>query len=154
MSYPTPDHLAAAAASSAPRPDLPTLLINRRRLWASLMELKEIGAYDDDATGLRGVCRLALTDADEAARRRCVKWMLEAGLDVRVDRIGNVYASRPGSNPSPVCADGLTHRRRARWRATSWCRSGIRNRSLPPCCQFVPRREWMDTVNGQPPVER
>jgi beta-ureidopropionase / N-carbamoyl-L-amino-acid hydrolase len=46
------------------------------------MELKEIGAYDDEATGLRGVRRLALTDAE--ARRRCVEWMLQAGLDVRL----------------------------------------------------------------------
>ena len=70
--------------------------INRDRLWACLMELKQIGAYDDEATGLQGVRRLALTDADAQARRRCVDWMLQAGLDVRVDRIGNVYATRPG----------------------------------------------------------
>ncbi len=30
------------------------LRIDRERLWASLMELREIGAYDDEATGLRG----------------------------------------------------------------------------------------------------
>jgi N-carbamoyl-L-amino-acid hydrolase len=46
--------------------------VDRDRLWASLMELKEIGAYDDEATGLRGVRRLALTDADaEAAAAAC-----------------------------------------------------------------------------------
>jgi N-carbamoyl-L-amino-acid hydrolase len=77
--------------------------IDRDRLWAALMELKEIGAYDDDATGLRGVRRLALTDADAQARRRCVDWMLEAGLEVRVDRIGNVYATRPGRIRSLPC---------------------------------------------------
>jgi acetylornithine deacetylase/succinyl-diaminopimelate desuccinylase-like protein len=70
--------------------------INRDRLWASLMELKQIGAYHDEATGLPGVRRLALTDADAEARRRCVDWMVQAGLTVRVDRIGNVYATRPG----------------------------------------------------------
>jgi len=70
--------------------------INRDRLWASLMELRKIGAYHDEATGLQGVRRLALTDADAEARRRCVDWMLQAGLEVRVDRIGNVYATRPG----------------------------------------------------------
>jgi beta-ureidopropionase / N-carbamoyl-L-amino-acid hydrolase len=80
-----------------------TVRINRERLWASLMELKEIGAYDDHATGLRGVRRLALTDADAEARRRCVDWMLEAGLDVRVDRIGNVYATRPGLDRTLPC---------------------------------------------------
>ena len=35
------------------------------------MELREIGAYDDEVTGLRGVRRLALTDADAEARRCC-----------------------------------------------------------------------------------
>jgi N-carbamoyl-L-amino-acid hydrolase len=103
VSHPTPDHSAAADVSAVPGPDLPTISINHRRLWDSLMELKEIGAYDDDATGLRGVRRLALTDEDTAARRRCVKWMLEAGLDVRVDKIGNVYASRPGTDPALPC---------------------------------------------------
>lgn len=80
-----------------------TVRINRDRLWASLMELREIGAYDDEATGLRGVRRLALTDADAEARRRCVEWMVEAGLEVRVDRIGNVYATRPGRDRSQPC---------------------------------------------------
>ncbi|NHC21922.1 M20 family metallo-hydrolase [Nocardioides sp. IC4_145] len=77
--------------------------IDRERLWDTLMELKEIGAYDDEATGLRGVRRLALTDADAEARRRCVAWMVEAGLEVRVDRIGNVYATRPGRDRSLPC---------------------------------------------------
>src|SRR6516164_5448429 len=77
--------------------------INRDRLWASLMELKEIGTYHDQATGLRGVRRLALTDADAEARRRCVQWMRQAGLTVRVDRIGNVYATRPGRDRSLPC---------------------------------------------------
>ncbi|MEU5947267.1 M20 family metallo-hydrolase [Micromonospora sp. NPDC047465] len=80
-----------------------TVRINRDRLWASLMQLKEIGAYHDEATGLRGVRRLALTDADAEARRRCVQWMREAGLEVRVDRIGNVYATRPGRDRSLPC---------------------------------------------------
>jgi N-carbamoyl-L-amino-acid hydrolase len=79
------------------------LRIDRERLWASLMELREIGAYDDEPTGLRGVRRLALTDADAQARRRCVHWMVEAGLTVRVDRIGNVYATRPGRDRSLPC---------------------------------------------------
>src|SRR6516162_3167880 len=80
-----------------------TVRINRDRLWASLMELQQIGAYQDEATGLPGVRRLALTDADAEARRRCVQWMLEAGLEVRIDRIGNVYATRPGRDRSLPC---------------------------------------------------
>jgi N-carbamoyl-L-amino-acid hydrolase len=81
-----------------------TLRIDRDRLLATLRELKEIGAYDDEATGLRRVLRLALTDADAEARRRCVAWMAEAGLEVRVDRIRNVYATRPGRDRSLPCA--------------------------------------------------
>lgn len=80
-----------------------TVRINRDRLWNTLMELKEIGAYHDEATGLQGVRRLALTDPDAEARRRCVAWMVEAGLEVRVDRIGNVYATRPGRDRSLPC---------------------------------------------------
>src|SRR5262249_57679135 len=75
----------------------------RGRAWASLTEPKQIGAYHDEATGLRGVRRLALTDADAQARRRCVDWMLQARLEVRIDRIGNVYATRPGRDRSLPC---------------------------------------------------
>jgi N-carbamoyl-L-amino-acid hydrolase len=53
--------------------------INGDRLWATLMELKEIGAYDDAATGLREVKRLALRDEDDQARRIVVSWMTESG---------------------------------------------------------------------------
>jgi len=77
--------------------------IDRDRLWRTLMELKQIGAYSDEATGLQGVRRLALTDADAEARRRCVEWMVEADLEVRVDRIGNVYATRPGRDRTLSC---------------------------------------------------
>ncbi len=48
--------------------------IDADRLWSNLMELKEIGGYDDEATGLRGVRRLALTEQDArgyALRSRC-----------------------------------------------------------------------------------
>ena len=82
---------------------LPQVRINRDRLWATLMELKEIGAFDDQATGLRGVRRLALTDEDAEARRRVISWMEEAGLRVRIDRIGNVYGTRAGADPSLPC---------------------------------------------------
>ncbi len=77
--------------------------VNRDRLWRNLMQLKEIGGYDDAATGLRGVRRLALTDEDAEARRLVVSWMTEAGLTVRVDRIGNVYGERPGEDPTLAC---------------------------------------------------
>ncbi len=69
------------------------------RLWESIQELARIGAYTDSRTGLQGVNRLALTDADGQGRHQVKKWFMEAGLEVRVDRIGNVYGRRPGTRP-------------------------------------------------------
>ncbi|HEX9624531.1 MAG TPA: hydantoinase/carbamoylase family amidase, partial [Streptosporangiaceae bacterium] len=79
------------------------LRVDRDRLWADLMALKEIGAYDDAPTGLRGVRRLALTDEDAQARRQVIEWMRDAGLVVRIDRIGNVYGRRAGLDDSLPC---------------------------------------------------
>jgi N-carbamoyl-L-amino-acid hydrolase len=70
------------------------LTVNGERLWASLMELAQIGA-----TPKGGVCRLAASDLDAAARRLFIRWCEEAGCTVRVDRIGNIFARRPGRNP-------------------------------------------------------
>lgn len=77
-----------------------TLTVDGDRLWRSLMDLAEIGAYDDERTGLRGVNRLALTDADAAGRRQVIAWMEEAGLAVRVDQMGNIYGRREGTEPA------------------------------------------------------
>ncbi|MEU8754395.1 M20 family metallo-hydrolase [Streptomyces chartreusis] len=81
-------------------PALDTITVDADRLWRSLMDLAEIGAYDDERTGLRGVNRLALTDADAAGRRQVIAWMEEAGLTVRVDRMGNIYGRREGTDPT------------------------------------------------------
>lgn len=78
----------------------PKITVNGDRLWQSLMDLAEIGAYDDERTGLRGVNRLALTDADAAGRRQVIAWMEEAGLAVRIDRMGNIYGRREGTDPT------------------------------------------------------
>lgn len=76
------------------------ITVDGERLWRSLMDLARIGAYTDDRTGLVGVNRLALTDADAAARRQVMAWMQEAGLAVRVDAVGNVYGRRDGTDPT------------------------------------------------------
>ena len=75
--------------------------VNGERLWASLMELARIGA-----TAKGGVCRLAASDEDRAARDLFVRWAKEAGCAVTIDRIGNVFARRGGRNPElpPVMA--------------------------------------------------
>ncbi|MFF3337092.1 hypothetical protein ACFYWX_47725 [Streptomyces sp. NPDC002888] len=49
------------------------ITVNGDRLWQSLTDLAEIGAYDDERTGLLGVDRLALTDADAAGRRQVIE---------------------------------------------------------------------------------
>lgn len=74
--------------------------IDGERLWASLMTLAEVGAYDDERSGLRGVNRLALTDEDARGRRLVMAWMQDAGLAVRVDPMGNVFGRREGTDPS------------------------------------------------------
>src|SRR6266581_6275218 len=71
------------------------LQVNGERLWASLTELARIGA-----TPKGGVCRLAATDLDGVARRLFVRWCEEAGCTVRVVKIGNIFARRPGRNPN------------------------------------------------------
>ena len=65
------------------------------RLWSSLMELARIGA-----TPKGGVCRLALTDLDRQGRDLFVGWCEQAGLSVRVDEIGNLFARRAGTDPT------------------------------------------------------
>ncbi|HET7901798.1 MAG TPA: hydantoinase/carbamoylase family amidase, partial [Candidatus Nanopelagicales bacterium] len=72
--------------------------IDGERLWASLMELARIGAYVDERTGLTGVNRQTLTDEEAEGRRLVVGWFRDSGLSVRVDRMGNVYARREGTD--------------------------------------------------------
>ncbi len=70
------------------------LKVNGERLWASLMELARIGATEKG-----GVCRLAASDLDGAARRLFISWCEAAGCTVSIDRIGNIFARLPGRNP-------------------------------------------------------
>jgi beta-ureidopropionase / N-carbamoyl-L-amino-acid hydrolase len=71
------------------------LTVNGERLWASLMELAQIGA-----TPKGGVCRLAGTDLDAEARRLFIRWCEAAGCTVTIDGIGNIFARRPGRDPA------------------------------------------------------
>ncbi|HUN47914.1 MAG TPA: Zn-dependent hydrolase [Stellaceae bacterium] len=70
------------------------LTINGERLWQSLMEMAKIGATEKG-----GVCRLALTDLDKVGRDLFIRWCKEAGCTVTLDRMGNIFARRPGKNP-------------------------------------------------------
>jgi N-carbamoyl-L-amino-acid hydrolase len=84
-----------------PAVGVPALRVDGGRLWRSLMELARIGATDKG-----GVRRLALTDLDRQGRDQVVAWFHEAGLQVSVDAIGNLFARRPGRELSraPVAA--------------------------------------------------
>jgi N-carbamoyl-L-amino-acid hydrolase len=68
--------------------------IKAERLLADLDALAEVGD-----TGDGGNCRLALTDDDAGGRELVVGWMRGLGLEVVVDRIGNVVATRAGREP-------------------------------------------------------
>ena len=70
------------------------LRIDEKRLLGTLDELARIGAIDGG-----GCARLALSDEDKAGRDLLVGWMKAAGLDVRIDAIGNVIGVRPQSLP-------------------------------------------------------
>ncbi|MFZ1387708.1 MAG: Zn-dependent hydrolase [Thiolinea sp.] len=69
------------------------LRINGERLWASLMELAQIGA-----TPKGGVCRLTLTDLDKQGRDLVLKWAQESGMTITIDKIGNGFMRRAGRN--------------------------------------------------------
>ncbi|HTY69773.1 MAG TPA: Zn-dependent hydrolase [Alphaproteobacteria bacterium] len=78
------------------------LQIDRERLWRSLMEMARIGA-----TPKGGCKRLALSDLDKEGRDLFVKWCKEAGCTVTVDRMGNIFARRPGrKNDEPPVVTG------------------------------------------------
>ena len=67
--------------------------IDGARLWDSLMAMAEIGATPGGGSG-----RLALTDLDRQARDLFVDWCEAAGCQVRIDRMGNIFARRAGTD--------------------------------------------------------
>ncbi|CAB3745573.1 N-carbamoyl-L-amino-acid hydrolase [Paraburkholderia sediminicola] len=74
--------------------------VDQGRLWASLMAMAEVGP------GIAGGNnRQALTDEDGAARTLFARWCQEAGMEIHVDQMGNIFAMRPGTDPdtAPVC---------------------------------------------------
>lgn len=74
------------------------LRIETDRLYRSLETLGEVGAFLDERSGIQGVNRLTLTDADAEARRLVQSWFEDAGLQVHVDQIGNVFGQRAGAD--------------------------------------------------------
>ncbi|MFC1458123.1 Zn-dependent hydrolase [Microvirga arabica] len=63
-----------------------TLSINAERLLGRLCDLGQIGRDGDGR-----LVRLAGSDSDKAGRDAVVAWIRSAGLEVTVDRIGNIF---------------------------------------------------------------
>jgi N-carbamoyl-L-amino-acid hydrolase len=78
-----------------PRVDL---RVDLDRLLARIAELGEVGRVDGP-DGEWGNARLALTDDDRAGRDLVVGWMRDLGMEIQIDAIGNVFATRAGTDP-------------------------------------------------------
>ncbi|MBU4424265.1 MAG: Zn-dependent hydrolase, partial [Gammaproteobacteria bacterium] len=79
--------------------DTPT--INGARLMQRIAELGQFGALPGGGTN-----RLALSDADRAARDWTVQQMRALDMDVEIDAIGNVFATYAGTADLPPVATG------------------------------------------------
>jgi N-carbamoyl-L-amino-acid hydrolase len=66
---------------------------NPERLKQYLTEISAFGATENG-----GGSRLALSDADRAARNQLSSWFKEAGCELTVDRMGNMFFVLPGKN--------------------------------------------------------
>ena len=73
--------------------DLSNVRVDAARLWDSLMEMAKIGA-----TAKGGCKRLTLTDLDSEARRLFRRWAEDAGLSIKIDAMGNMFARRSGAD--------------------------------------------------------
>jgi N-carbamoyl-L-amino-acid hydrolase len=72
-----------------------TARIDIGRFWTTIERSAEIGVGRPG-----GLSRLALGDADREVRDVFIDWCRQAGLSVRVDGIGNIFARRAGQDES------------------------------------------------------
>ena len=73
------------------------LRIDPDRLWDSLMEMAKIGP---GVAG--GNNRQTLTDEDAEGRALFQTWCEKAGMDMGVDTMGNMFATRAGTDPDAL----------------------------------------------------
>jgi len=73
------------------------LRINQTRLWDSLMEMALIGP---GVAG--GGNRQTLTDDDSTGRHLFAGWCKAAGMTMGVDTMGNMFATRAGTDPDAL----------------------------------------------------
>ena len=71
--------------------DLSNVRVDGQRLWDSLMEMAKIGG-----TPKGGCKRLTLTDVDKQGRELFRSWCQQAGLALKIDEMGNMFARRAG----------------------------------------------------------
>jgi N-carbamoyl-L-amino-acid hydrolase len=83
---------------------LSQLVVNSDRLDRSLAELAEIGKLPNG-----GVCRLAFSEADVLARNLVKNWMLEAGMSVRSDAVGNIIGTYAGTESTTAALATGSH---------------------------------------------
>jgi N-carbamoyl-L-amino-acid hydrolase len=84
--------------------------IDPDRLWRSIRQLAQVGAVPATDSLPAGVNRLALSPADALGRQRACAWFEQAGLQIRLDRIGNLWARREGTDSAlapVVCGSHL-----------------------------------------------
>lgn len=67
----------------------PPVVVDGNKLISQIAELGNIGVD----TEVGGRTRIALSDDDKVGRDQLVKWMHELELEVRVDRIGNIFGT-------------------------------------------------------------
>jgi N-carbamoyl-L-amino-acid hydrolase len=73
------------------------LRINGERLWDSLMEMAKVGP------GIAGGNnRQTLTDSDREGRDLFKSWCEAAGMTLGVDKMGTMFATRPGTDPDAL----------------------------------------------------
>jgi beta-ureidopropionase / N-carbamoyl-L-amino-acid hydrolase len=90
---------AALPAFSFARARSTELRINADRLRQGLEELSVFGR-PAGGTFADGVSRVAFSDADVAGREYAQRLMRESGMEPRIDPVGNIFGSRPGSDQS------------------------------------------------------
>src|SRR6266478_1993297 len=73
----------------------PDISIDPQRLWAALMASAAIGRTENG-----GLCRLALTEADRKMRDLFAGWAREGGHALAIDRLGNMFVRRDGTDPA------------------------------------------------------
>ncbi|UBF28623.1 Zn-dependent hydrolase [Kovacikia minuta CCNUW1] len=80
---------------------VPMLVVNGDRLDRSLYQLAEIGKLPN-----KGVSRVAFSTEDLLARQLVRSWMVEAGMNVRIDAAGNIVGRYAGWRAGAALATG------------------------------------------------